>query len=84
MSNRRRLFLSGLIALAYALGAWIWFESSSTSPLGSIIFIPFVLAYGAGYGGGEAVFWLVLLGQLVLTWLIIHAVFSALLQSSPE
>ena len=72
MAQRRPLLLSFLIVLAYALCGWVWFGSSSTGLVGSIFFIPLILAFGAGYGGGDAAFWLVLLGQFFLIWLIVY------------
>ena len=72
MAQRRPLLLSFLIVLAYALCGWVWFGSSSTGLVGSIFFIPLILAFGAGYGGGDAAFWLALLGQLFLIWLIVY------------
>lgn len=81
MAQRHPLLLSLLIVLAYALCGWIWFESSSTGLVGSIIFIPLVLAFGAGYGGGEAAFWFALLGQLFLIWVIVYGMARALRRS---
>jgi hypothetical protein len=72
MAQQRPLILSILVVLAYALCGWIWFESSSTGLVCSIIFIPLVLPFGAGYEGGDAAFWLALLGQLFLMWLIVY------------
>ncbi len=72
MARRRPLLLSLLIVLAYALLGWLWFESRSIGLVGSVIFIPLVVAFGAGYGGGDVAFWLTLFGQLILIWLIIY------------
>lgn len=81
MAQRRPLLVSLLIVLAYAVCGWIWFESCSTGFLGSIVFIPFVLALGAGYGGGDASFSVALLSQLLLIWLIVYGMVRALRRS---
>jgi hypothetical protein len=72
MAQQRPLLLSLLIVLAYSLCGWIWFGSSSTGLVGSIVFLPLVLAYGAGYCGGDAAFWIALLCQMLIIWLIVY------------
>jgi hypothetical protein len=72
MAQRRPLLISVLIVLAYAVCMWIWFGSSSTGLVGSIIFMPIVLAFGAGYGGGNGAFWITLLGQFGVIWWVVY------------
>ena len=81
MARRRPLFFSFLIVLAYALCGWLWFGSGPIGLVGSIIFIPLVFAFGAGYGGGDSAFWLALLGQLFLIWLLVYSMIRTLPRS---
>lgn len=78
---RHPLVLSILIVVVYVLGGWIWITSFSTSMLGSmvglVLFFPFTLAFAVGYGGGELMGWIVLLGGLFLIWLLIYGVVSS-------
>lgn len=71
---RYPIVLSVLIVVVYALSAWIWFGSSSTSMAGSFLFFPFVIVFAVGYGEGETMGWIALFGQLFLMWLLVFAV----------
>ena len=80
MAHRRPLLLSLLIVMAYALCGWAWFRSNSIGLVGSVIFIPFVVAYHAGYAAGDPFFWPALAGQLLVMWLVIYGSLRALRQ----
>ena len=40
--------------------------------LGTLLFIPLALAFVAGYGYGDGLFWLVLFGEFILIWWFIY------------
>ncbi|MFZ1694323.1 MAG: hypothetical protein WAT74_14080 [Flavobacteriales bacterium] len=40
--------------------------------LGTVLWLPYILAYAAAYDGGEGLFWLVLIGQFILIWFFVH------------
>ena len=66
--KRRSLIISAGVVLLYLVGGWVWFTSNATGMLGSLLFLPFVLAYGAGYATGNAAFWGVLGLCIIVLW----------------
>ena len=66
----------GLVLFYLACG-WAWFTSSSTGLLGTLLFLPFVFAFGAGYATGSAAFWGVLALSLLVIWVLTYAVVRA-------
>lgn len=70
--RRRPWVISLVIVLIYVASGWIWFESTSTGMLGTVLWLPYILAYAAAYDGGEGLFWLVLIGQFILIWFFVH------------
>lgn len=78
MVKHRSLLISVGIVLFYMACGWAWFTSSSTGLLGTLLFLPFVFAFGAGYATGNAAFWGVLVLILLVIWLFTYAIVRAI------
>jgi hypothetical protein len=75
--RRRPSVISLAIVLVYAASGWIWFKSPSTGILGTVLCLPYILAYAAAYDGGGGLFWFVLIGQFILIWFFVHQLVRA-------
>lgn len=78
VGNRGTLIISTGIVLFYVVCGWAWFMSSCTGSLGWLLFLPYVLAYGAGYAIGDAAFYGVLTLGLVVIWLFTYGIVRAI------
>jgi hypothetical protein len=60
--------LAMILVIVYLVVGYMWFSSSSTGVVLTVLFFPFVLAYAVGYGNGDLAYWTFLVLQFALIW----------------
>lgn len=72
MKKYRPWVFSTAFMVAYLLVGYFWSTSPSTwAPL-SLLFVPFTLAFAAGYSSGEGAGWIVLIASIAGLWWFVH------------
>ena len=57
---------------AYLLTGYFWFNSSSAWVPLSVLYMPFTMAFAAGYSSGEGAGWMVHIACLAGLWWFVH------------